>query len=569
MIADAADIRFECRKCGQHLVVEAAGAGLTADCPICNTSVTVPRPGSAGRKERDPLESRSRGGLTTTATTDSSRPAFADPTPDDLREELIDASLINGKLVRDLQKAREEVTKLQQQLKAVSDECEHLNASSTHTQAELKTFQSERQQSKAELATLRQKFTAAEEALAARDAELKDAQAKLAASVPSARLESAETDLAEARRLITEWESKATAAQKAHDDASRSAAEWESKATAAQKAHEDASRSADEWKSKSEMVQTSLAEAAKLLALRDAEVKTAAEQAQKLAAENESKTADLNRALADERRALSEERTQRELLAKDLAAKLAELGDARAQFSGADGELHNFRGRLGELEASLSSAQENVRRLGAERDDLQRDLGEARAQLAEAGDLKSLLARSGDELRAQSEKLQLAEETVQTLTTRCDQLRREGDTLRCEVNESHSGRELVEIRERLDETTEERDRIAARLSAVEADLQAFTATEKATRIEIEQARAERDDALERVESLRETRAAKDNQILRGIIARLNADLSQRSLEVARLKRGRYGLKIAYIVFAIGFLAVVAFAILILPQALKQ
>ena len=134
MIADAADIRFECNKCGQHLVVESAGAGLTADCPICDTSVTVPVQPS-GRKARrteggNSPEGRHEHKAGATPAPGFLRSPFADPLPGDIREELIDASLINGKLVRDLEKAREEVARLQQQLKVLGEESERLASQS-------------------------------------------------------------------------------------------------------------------------------------------------------------------------------------------------------------------------------------------------------------------------------------------------------------------------------------------------------------------------------------------------------------------------------------------------------
>ncbi len=487
MIADSADIRFECSKCGQHLVVEAAGAGLTADCPICNTSMTVPRPGA---KREGSSEARGRAGSSTVAAPEPVRPAYADPVPEELREELIDASLINGKLVRDLQKAREENARLQQQLKALGEKCEHLNTSSTHTQAELKTFQTERKQAKAELSALRQKWTAAEETLAARDAELQDLKAK------------ADAAQAEAKQIAARRESEAKAAE------------------------------------------------------------AAARQSQKQLAAFESKAIELNRALA-------EERAQRKQIVAERDGKHRELGDVQTQLSKRSDELSKAQSRLGELEATLAATVEKTGRLTAERGDLELQLKEAHATLAISGDLKEMLARSRADFGAQSEKLRLAEEANQALTARCEQMRREGDSLRRDLADSHDGRELVETRSRLDEATAERDRVSARLSAVEADLRAFTGTEATMRTELDQARADRDDALERVDSLRETRTAKDNQVLRGIIARLNADLAQRAAEVVRLKRARYGLKIAYVVFAIGFLAVLVFAIMVLPRAFQQ
>ena len=532
-IADTADIRFECSKCGQHLVVEAAGAGVTADCPICNTTVTVPRVGADGRHS-----------LTATIAPAVSRSAFADPLPDDLREELIDASMLNGKLVGDLAKAREENARLQQQLKTVGEKCEHLNASTTHTQAELKTFQVERQQFKAELSALRQKAATAEEVLAAREGELAQARAKLAASVPAGDLEAVEAQLAEARSLAAESQAKAVSAQQALDEAARSG---------------------NEWKAQTEVGAASLADALKLASDRESELKAAEnalQESQKTSAGFEAKTTDLEHSL-------TAERTQREQLAAELESARKNLGETQPQLAALDDALHKTRWRLGEVEAALAGAQETGLRLTTERAEVQRQLEEARAQLAEAGDWKTQLSRSGDELRESSEKLRLAEESNQTLLERSEQLRRDADSLRRDLMDSHSGREVVELRARLDETETERERLATRLNSVEADLRAFTSTQAAARVELEQARAERDDAFERVESLRETRAAKDNQVLRGIIARLNADLAQRAAEVIRLKRGRYGLKITYVLFAIGFLAVVAFALAVLPHALKQ
>lgn len=38
------DIEFACDKCGQHLVIDEAGASCTVQCPRCNASLTVPSP---------------------------------------------------------------------------------------------------------------------------------------------------------------------------------------------------------------------------------------------------------------------------------------------------------------------------------------------------------------------------------------------------------------------------------------------------------------------------------------------------------------------------------------------
>ncbi len=542
MIADSADIRFECTKCGQHLVVEAAGAGLTADCPICNTSVTVPLPPAQRKARRGDGESspegRGRNALRTTPIPGSLRSPYADPLPEELHEELIDASLINGKLVRDLEKAREEVGRLQGQLKSVGEDFEHLNASTTHSQAELKTFQTERQQLKAEISSLRQKIASAEEALAARDGELKDLSAAAAA----------------AERMRAESQSRETGR----------AGEWEAKAGAAKKEAEKATRKGEEWKAKAKAAETALSAANKLVAERNRELKaaeSAAQQVQKTVADFRTKTGALEQALAAGN-------NEGERLAVALTVKAQELAGAEAQARTLDEELHKTRGRLGEAESALTSTREEKLRLVAERGETQRQLEEAKSQLAPMADLQSQCARAEALLREHQEKLRLSEESNQTLAARCEQLRRETDSLRRDVTESHSGRELVETRSRLDDAVAERDRAAARLSVVEADMQAFSSAESTLRSELERARRERDDAVERVEALRETRAAKDNQVLRGIIARLNADLALRTSEVLRAKRARFGLKIAYVLFGCGLLGVIVVALKVLPHALR-
>ena len=37
------DIEFNCNKCGQHITIDEAGAGLVVHCPKCRSSLTVPR----------------------------------------------------------------------------------------------------------------------------------------------------------------------------------------------------------------------------------------------------------------------------------------------------------------------------------------------------------------------------------------------------------------------------------------------------------------------------------------------------------------------------------------------
>lgn len=42
-VASSADLRFNCPRCGQHLIVEQRGAGMAVNCPNCNEQIEIPR----------------------------------------------------------------------------------------------------------------------------------------------------------------------------------------------------------------------------------------------------------------------------------------------------------------------------------------------------------------------------------------------------------------------------------------------------------------------------------------------------------------------------------------------
>ncbi len=433
-------------------MVEAAAAGLTADCPICNTTVTVPTPERAAK---------ARAG-----SSKALEPAapFADPSPDEIREELIDASMLNGKLHGDLTAARDEAARLQQQLKGLVEEHEHLNASATHAQRELKTFQSERQQLKSEAAALRQRVTALEELANGRAAE---------ASKVASELESARQEIEGRGRNLAE-------------------------------------------------------------------------------------TGDL---LDQTRKQLAAEVRTRETLR-------SQLTDATAQGASTAADLDGALGRLAQSETMLGEARGTVAGLKEERVGLQARLDDAGHRLTAAAELAKTLEATEAQLCTEREKVLAAEESNRALEGRYDDLSRESAVLRKDLGETHSGREMLDIRARLDEANAERERLIHRVEAVENDLRLANTSEETMRAERDEALLARDAARDEAAALRDSQTLKDNEVLRGIVSRLNAELAQRTGEVTRLKRAQYGLKIVYGIFGVGMLAVIAFALKVLPQFMR-
>ena len=538
MTAKRDDIRFDCDQCGQRLVVDATGAGLTTDCPICNNVVTVPEKKAEQRNDSPlPSEKKGRHGATLA-------PAFADPKPEEIRDELIDASMLNGKLLADLTRARDEIARLQQECKLLGEEHQHLIASTTHIQAELKTFQTERPQLKSEITSLRQRLTTAEETTVNRDAELAEERAKVRDSVPRFEFQALGKKLTDLQKLSTGWEAKAGAAHKAQ---------------------EKALKQVEDWKAKAKNTESALAEARKLAARREREVnaaESALHHSEDVAVNFESRAATLEQALTNES-------AHKEQVVADLATALQEAAESKAALDLREKALQATTTRLSETEAALNTMRELRAQLEAEQSELRRELEDVRMELANAGDLKMLLARTGLELQDQCEKLRAAEESNRALTTRCEELRRESDSLRRDLSESHAGREIIEIRSQLEAAAAERERAGARISSLEGDVRAFTAAKSELQAELDQARQERDGALEKSARLGEAQMTKDNEVLRGIVARLNSEVAQRTSECLRLKRARYALKLAYLLFGIGMIGVVAFAIKVLPHALHQ
>lgn len=145
LIADSADIKFECSQCGQRMVVECSAAGQRADCPGCSTPLTVPHESTEA-----PVNGESSvAGLAVAVR--ASPPPARETGPKTVQQ-----------LEGELAVAHEEIERQHSLFKKAVDECERLNANGTHIQAELKSFQADRQQLKTDLTHARHALATAE-----------------------------------------------------------------------------------------------------------------------------------------------------------------------------------------------------------------------------------------------------------------------------------------------------------------------------------------------------------------------------------------------------------------------
>jgi len=128
-IVHSDDIKFACSQCGQRIVVERSAAGLAGTCPVCNNPVTIPQESHVEAEE----------------------PSQQASSRDEARWQEMSA-----------EEARVEIARQHSLFRKAVEECERLNANTTHVQAESKRFQADRQQLKADLAQARQVAAAAE-----------------------------------------------------------------------------------------------------------------------------------------------------------------------------------------------------------------------------------------------------------------------------------------------------------------------------------------------------------------------------------------------------------------------
>jgi DNA repair exonuclease SbcCD ATPase subunit len=414
MILESADIKFACSQCGQRIVVDKSAAGMDGTCPICEGPVTVPFESSVSER---------------TVGMEITNGAYADPGLQDTRTELFASTVEWGRVQRELDEANEEIARLNSLFKKAVDECERITASATHAQAEIKSFQADRQQLKADLSAAKQRALAAENQVA-----------ELATALAAANHE--QTELRQ--------------------------------------------QFSDNW-------------------------------------------------------ALEQER----------------ISAVETQLGLREHELEGIRAENSEIVQSLAGTQADLARRDNELNAVRAELETAQGLLNEAADIEESLLVTKNELIARldavtAESLQLREER--------DSLQQQAQVLRQDLVKTDVGAELLELRARLDDLTQDRASIADTLAEKRAEVNALTATEQTLRGELEEARRCREEAERQAAANSESQMNKDNDVLRGIVARQNTTLGVYYSEVRRMRRARYTLRLVYWLFAIALLGLVAFAI---------
>jgi chromosome segregation ATPase len=287
---------------------------------------------------------------------------------------------------------------------------------------------------------------------------------------------------------------------------------------------------------------------------------------------------------------IAEFRQQVKKLRADLARVTEERDEAISQIQQMAPELDVAREHLAAYTQSIDSLQQQVLQAEA-------DVAEARQHLADVQEERTVGLRENQSLQqridAQQEEitslfadltaatgkgqvleteivklresLTTAESHGESLRLEIADLVKERDSLRRSVSESGLGQELVALREQFAASEKECKRLSLHARQLTSDVDAA-----------EKARSERDELIRTLKSeLGETRRSavaaseakinNDNEVLRGIIARQNAELEQRHSQLKRLKRARLGVQLAFLLFALLLAGIIVWAVKMVPN----
>jgi chromosome segregation ATPase len=227
-------------------------------------------------------------------------------------------------------------------------------------------------------------------------------------------------------------------------------------------------------------------------------------------------------------------------------------------------ELAAERSRYGETQSEWTAALRRIDALEQQLAGIQTELATTRAALALTEQKAAKLKVTEHDLSTTVARLKTAEERVLTLEKGLSECTTECQSLRRSLSEDTVGKDLMATRDQLAEVSKERDHLDAETRHLSDTLHSLTAAKSERDEQIKTLTRELDEARRRAEAASEARLRQDNEVLRGIIARQNSELEQKHTQLVRLKRARFGVRLAYASFALALVLVLAWAIKTVP-----
>ena len=255
---------------------------------------------------------------------------------------------------------------------------------------------------------------------------------------------------------------------------------------------------------------------------------------------------------------------ERLALQEDLSLSRKRLSATEAQLSSREDELDQAVTELDSLKKEVEAAREMIDELARDGERLRSEL-ETASQARDNFELESGIAQ--ERVAALEAALKSTVETRDSLAAAREHLESENATLRSDLTASATGRELLELRERIKVAERERARAEKIAEQAEADHAKASQSERRQRTDVE-ALLRRCEAAERkLESFSEPQMHKDNEVLRGIVSRQKEELARQFTELRDHRGTRFGVRLVYLVLTFGAAGLLWLAVKALPQAL--
>jgi predicted nucleic acid-binding Zn-ribbon protein len=196
---------------------------------------------------------------------------------------------------------------------------------------------------------------------------------------------------------------------------------------------------------------------------------------------------------------------------------------------------------------------------------LREGLDAARSELTGLREANARRIQAEADLQQMRAQLATAETSVNALSATNSEFKQQLETLRKDLTETKTGRELLALRKRLSAADEERQRMANEARQLTDELQASSKAHLEVKTQLEATVRQLHTVEEKIAAVAESQVQHDNDILRGIVARQNSELEARFAELKRLKRARLLLRSMYLLFGTAIVALGIVVAKLIPE----
>jgi chromosome segregation ATPase/DNA-directed RNA polymerase subunit RPC12/RpoP len=252
-------------------------------------------------------------------------------------------------------------------------------------------------------------------------------------------------------------------------------------------------------------------------------------------------------------------------LATDLEVQQQRASALEAHLTGKEQAGQELQARLDALIQEQAHTLRELDSLQAESTLLRSSLDNATAELEPLRAAALRLDAADAELQQTRQKLTEAESGKRSFSEKCDALIKEAKTLRKDLSETATGKELISLRKRLAAAEEEHQRLAKESKQLAEELKKSAFEKSELQVQLQAVNLQLSETQEKIAASAESQVQKENSVLRGIVERQNAELEARFVEIHRYKRARFTMRSIYAGCAIAAIGLVITAIKVLSK----